>query len=302
MLAMAAVVAADLRSMVNRPPPPPVRVTRHVVRDGWIGGAVRGADGAAPRLDEHAQWSVFLRHQPMTPAELDALVIAVAFNLEIRARRFFSGHGFAGARGSPGVTELEPDACMVIQNLLYAHKPGPEARGHLDRALAWFAAALAAGLQVTNGREAVTEELLRLQRFAVTRPAIDVAEHGVTIETTEEVHEGIARPVEMLRVVRILALTVGVIALFPLLGGPKGPGPGSCAERRASTLEYAARLQERTRDPGQLEALPRVIAAVRAGEVAEARALWEPVKGDAATGDPGAMLGVELFLLEACRP
>lgn len=313
-LTVAVRVIAEVVEIVRRPPPRPERritQVRHV--DGWIAGRYPqrfvGEHRDEPMVrSEH--WGPFLRGEPTTPEQRDELVIESAFQLEFRARRMFAGAQFKGILQGQTSLVWGRSAGVEIERLLRAHEPGPAARVCLDRALAWWRAAMAQGLRIFEwdrpGYDEVTEAFQGLTKFAREEVPASPAAHGVEVQTTIKTIPAVPSPSAVWPVLRIVVLVlIGVIGTCALLGtererrGGGAPEPIGCDETRRDVLRVAGRMQlEIAGEPERAALLDEVVAAVRAGDDAKAAALWPRVKDQSTES---VLIDAHLLLLRYCE-
>lgn len=306
----------DMRAHA-RPAAGPRSVTHRTVRDPWIAD-LYPADFAGPHEDEprlhHRRQGSYRGPGSLSPAACDDLVIEHAFQLEFRARRMFAGAQFRGIlRGDTSIVWAASPAHQ-LRTLLADHTPGPAAREHLDRALSWWLAALAAGMRVFEwdrpGYDEVTQEFRGLDALATRILPIDPRAHGVEVRSTTHLVDPPPPPDHGWAVIRIFFLVVIAIFITAVVCAhecPRGANtpPPTCAEHHAKLDARVAELLARghTSDPepaltpAQLAALQQVQAALAAGHPNTAHALWDAARDD----QPGAaLLAVELFLYALC--
>lgn len=311
LFAVAIRVAAEVKTLVHPPPPAPPRTITHVrYVDGWIAGrypqkyVVEHRDEPTYHIEP---WDRFNRGEPLTPEQRDALVIEAAFGLEFRAHRLFAGAQFKGIlQGATSVVWCR-SAGVEIAQLLRAHQPGPEARVCLDRALGWWRAALDHGMRIFEwdrpGYDEVTDAFTSLPVFAREEVRVSPAAHGVEVMRTVETRPAPPPPSMFwpaLRIAVLLAIAALVTCTLrdsePAFGGPVEPI--DCDVQLRQVLRAAAELRvEIADDAARVATLDELVTAVRAGDMARARAVWPRGKD---RGHEEVMLDSHLLLLELC--
>lgn len=305
--ALLLVLLVDLAAVAGRKVPREREVERSAIDDRWTAlyppRYRRAYQGEPDRpIEVFTRRAALARGEALPPADLDDLIVDAAFDLEFRARRVFAGQQFRGLlRGRHTIVWGGSDGDELLA-LLRRHRPGPEARAHLDRALAWWSAARRAGARIyewdEDGYDDVTARFEGLEALAESVVTIDPEDHGVVVRTWTETHRPLADPFPWHRLLRALALIIAITALLLRRHGSAitagGDPPPTCADHQATARERAARLAHRRPELGPR--LDPVLAALDAGDPARAGAIWQPV-GD----DPEErLLGAQLFIASAC--
>ena len=168
-----------------------------IPRDDWIAGCYprrycESHRHGEPRLVRPCE-GPYPRGEALSRDELDERVLDAAFELEFRARRVFADMQFKDGIQKRMAVVWTGSAGETIGRRLATHRPDGEVRVHLDRALAWWSAALANGTEVFEkngtGHDDVTRAFTGFEAFAEAQPAIDTAQHGVLDERWERRYE-----------------------------------------------------------------------------------------------------------------
>ncbi len=305
-------VVREIKILRTWPKPQPARViARPNVLDPWIKSVYprrfHGEHGEEPSnyvRSEHRYKYTY--GEQLTGEQLDELVVDAAFDLEFRARRVFASHQFRGILQGKNTLVWDAQSGTAIEKLLSDHQPGPEARRHLDRALAWWATALDHGMGVYEwdrpGYDDVTNTFRGLLRFARAEVAIDPRKHGVEQVVVEKHVDAFHPPAPVGPFSRMALGLVAVVTLHVVLSRGHAPvaepqAPRTCTEQQQQ-VEVSAR-RARTKVPALEPLIKQVLAQVRDGRAQEAFALFKAQRPD----DPLAlMLEVELLLLTTCEP
>ena len=301
----ALVIVIQAARIFGREQPSSRMIRREEVVDGWIEGLYPAmyvrTHGAEPEsMVFHVKWAEWRRGEALTDAELDELVVDLAFSLEFRARRVFAGRQFKGILRGRMTVVWGRDGGDKLHTLLRRHRPGPAAQAHLDRALGWWEAARKAGMLLLewdeDGYDDISDAFAGIAAHAKTTPAIDVAEHGVTVRQFEVQYDDPPLPFptqEALTIVAALAVMLVVGVLGPRSQSTTGSAPLDCDDQ----VQRVRRAAERERGPATAATIDEVLAAVDAGDYPGAHARWTAAPG----GPPeGSLLGVQLFLLSTC--
>ncbi|MCA9658048.1 MAG: hypothetical protein KC486_06875 [Myxococcales bacterium] len=312
-------------------------------RDRWVTDLYppryHGLRGDEPgRALDGERWHRLDRGEPLTEAETDALLLDVSFTLEQTARRVFADRQFKGVMRGEGTLVWDSRSAARIGRALRRRPPSPAVREHLDRALAWWQAALDAGLEIYEwdrpGYDRITGAFAGLASFAKERPTIDPEAHGVEVVRVAPPARVRTRPPRVgvpLRtawgatkiqfVGTVLVTVVALLVVAVKRCGRTPARPRSCAEIEASVRSLAARVEEGR--PSRAPLLAEVRAQVDAGEAYAAFQRWDAAStaergarplagaGAAAVGEPPevdlhdaheVLLGAELMLLSQCQP
>ena len=305
----AALLLVDLAAIARRELPPEREIQRSAIDDRWTAlyppRYRRTYQGEPDRpIEAFTRRAAFARGEALAPVDLDDLIVDAAFDLEFRARRVLADQQFRGIlRGRHTIVWSGSDGDELLA-LLRRHRPGPEARAHLDRALAWWSAARRAGARVfewdEDGYDEVTSRFDGLEGFAESAAPIDPEDHGVLVRTWTETQRPAAPPFPWHRLCRALAVAIGILVLLLLRDRgsadtpARGGDPPTCAEHQATARGRAARLAHRR--PDLRPRLDPVLAALDAGDPARAEEIWRD-HGD----DPEErLLGAQLFIASSC--
>lgn len=299
-------IVVQIARIVGREEPKPRTVQRERITDSWISNLYPNfyvgehRDEPTPRLF-HLPWDRFHRHEALTDAERDALVVDVAFDLEFRARRVLADRQFKGILRGRATVVWGRDRARDLEALLAVHRPGADAQAHLDRALAWWAAARAIGMRIyewdEDGYDSVDDAFAGLPRHAKAKVDVDPAAHGVVVTPYEVELVPDPLPFPTAEVVRIALLIAAMIAASFVL-------PRSTASSRSTPrldcdqqIEIVRRAAGREEDPERAALVAAVLADVDAGAYQRAHERWRDAPG---TPSPGSMLEIHLFVLTTC--
>ncbi len=170
---------------------------RPIPRDAWIAGCYpqrywEPHRHGEPRLVSPCE-GPYPRGEALSREELDERVLDAAFELEFRARRVFADMQLKEGIQKRMAVVWTGSVGEQIGRRLATHRPDGEVRVHLDRALAWWSAALAGGMEVFEkngtGHDDVTRAFTGFEAFAEAQPAIHTAQHGVLDERWERRYE-----------------------------------------------------------------------------------------------------------------
>jgi len=168
-----------------------------IPRDDWIAACYPRRywgphEHGEPRLVSPCE-GPYPRGEALSREDLDERVLDAAFELEFRARRVFADMQFKGGIQKRMAVVWTGSAGENIRRRLTTHRADKEVRVHLDRALAWWSAALAGGMEVfeknETGHADVTGAFTGFEAFAEAQPAIDTAQHQVLDERWERRYE-----------------------------------------------------------------------------------------------------------------
>lgn len=293
-------------------PRPATTKATSVVKDPWIATLYprryrgRGGDNVPVYVSEH--WRRQFRGEDLTPDELDALVVDIAFALELRARRVLSGHQFRGILRGTKTLVWDRDCAVTFKKILSIHRPRAVARPHLDRALAWWSAALGAGMRVFEwdrpGYDEVTAAFVELTDFVGETIVVERADHGVEVETKTVHVPAFVPPPRWGPPLRMgLGFVVWVVTMVVVLGhqpgsmasGRHAPAPLDCATQLERVVASATRMAKRV--PEVRDTLDEILVYARESRAEDALARLQQ---EALVSPEATLLETQLFLLTTC--